>query len=169
MKAISRLLISLSSLLVISGPALSSEWLTETGSDRNGRDYVNIRVMDADYNLSLSCDAREDSRVFFQLMVASLPHLFAQDGMTANLKLRFSLPGGGEYEDSISVYYFDGGPGDQAWQGTFPASYTTLNVFANALIIELLNPEGTLLFLLPTKGMSLGVDAIRRQCAIGLI
>lgn len=168
------LLASSTQVLAYSEPTSPDEWKILTGTNSAGLDYAKVWIEEPEYRLELSCDTRDESQMFykqvyFKLFVPSLPDLFAQGDMEANLTLFFALPGGGIYEDTISAHYYDGGPRDQAWLGVFPARYSTLNVMAGAETIQLLNPKGEPVFTLPTKGAQDGVAAIREQCKIGLM
>lgn len=168
------LLASSTPVLAYSEPTSPDEWQILIGTNSAGLDYAKVWIEAPEYRLELSCDTRDESQMFykqvyFKLFVPSLPDLFAQGDMEANLTLFFALPGGGIYEDTISAHYYDGGPRDQAWLGVFPARYSTLNVMAGAETIQLLNPEGKPVFTLPIKGAADGVAAIREQCKIGLM
>ncbi len=168
------LLASSTPILADSEPTSPDEWQILIGTTDAGLDYARIWIEEPEYRLELSCDTRDESQMFykqvyFKLFVPSLPDLFAQGDMEANLTLFFALPGGGVYKDIILAHYYDGGPSDQAWLGIFPARYSTLNVMAGADTIQLLNPEGTPIFTLPTMGAADGVAAIREQCKIGLV
>ena len=167
------LLASSAPVLAFSEPDPPREWQILTGTNSAGLDYAKVWIEEPEYRLELCCDTRDESQMFykqvyFKLFVPSLPDLFAQGDMEANLTLFLWSPGDGIYEDVISTHYYDGGPRDQAWLGVFPASYSTLNAMAGADTIQLLNPEGKPIFTLPTKEAADGVAAIREQCKIGL-
>jgi hypothetical protein len=151
--------------------AVAQEWDVNSGTDSRGNDFAYMSIKLGGHLLSLSCDSRnkDDSNLQFKLFVPSLPTLFAEDGVEAPLSLKFVLPGGGQVTQIVDTYYFDGGPGDQAWLGKFSTDHASLNSIAAAKEILIMNPEGKTVLEFPATKTSLGVKKIRQMCQIGLI
>jgi hypothetical protein len=151
--------------------AVAQGWRVKSGTDSRENDYAYMSIKQGGHMLSLSCDSRnkDDSKLQFKLFVPSLPTLFAEDGVEAPLSLKFVLPGGGQVTQIVDTYYFDGGPGDQAWLGKFSTDHASLNSLAAAKEILIVNPEGKTVLSFPAAGTSQGVRQIRQMCRIGLI
>mgnify|MGYP000023509874 CR=1 FL=1 len=103
-------------------PASAQSW--QVVSHDSPRDVQSVMQLSSwvqmhEFLLELNCDENSRDAGSVHLMFAGppLPRLNGQDGQTETLVLEFEQSDLNHYQVNWEVYYFDGGPGDQAWLG----------------------------------------------------
>ena len=169
MKRVQLITIASAALLLASQPALAEQWDAVGGKDINGEPYASLSIMQGEYALSMECNLDSEGVLTTLLMVPSLPNLFADDDVTADLTFQFSLPGGSTHSQTSNFYYYNGGPDDSAWIGKFSASRSELNAFGAGKSLEILNPDGDVVLTFSNKGAAEAVSLVKERCLLGVM
>jgi hypothetical protein len=159
-----------SCIAVYCSSVVAQEWQTGKSKTYQGLDATSMWVSKHEFGLDFYCDESngQDQRLSVKFLGPVLPRLYGEDGDTAKLSLLFTLRGGVLHREAWPAYYFDGGPGDQAWLGSIHAGTAELNALSRALKLEILNQDGESVYSFPTKGTSVGVTKIHRVCRLGV-
>lgn len=166
MKNIFRKTIIVAALTMCATGAQADSWQSSTSKNPQGYNSGSMWVTKHEFALVFECDARDGpkNKLGVKFYGPALPRLSGQDGDTAKLSLLFTLRGGVLIRDAWEPYFFDGGPGDQAWLGSIRAGNTELNALSRALKLDILNKDGELVYRFGTKGTSKAVAKLRQAC-----
>lgn len=170
MQNVSRLAAILAVSLLCTSFVQATEWQTISGENPAGKKFVSMNIQQDKFALEFHCDESDwqDNRLGVKFFGPPLPNLDEEDGATAKLSFLFSRRDGVLYREAWEPYYFNGGPGDQAWLGTINAGKSELDALAAALKLDILNVDAELLYSFETVGTAAGVRAIREVCKLGL-
>ncbi len=166
MKNIFRKTMIVAALTMYATGAQADSWQSSTSKNPQGYNSGSMWVTKHEFALVFECDARDGpkNKLGVKFHGPALPRLYGKDGDTAKLSLLFTLRGGVLVRDAWEPYFFDGGPGDQAWLGSIRAGETELNALSRALKLDILNKDGDLVYTFGTKGTSKAVAKLRQAC-----
>jgi hypothetical protein len=154
------------SLTICASGVNAQEWESSKGKNHQNLDTASMWISKHEFGLEFHCDANDgpSKKLNAKFLGPALPRLYGEDGDTAKLSFLFTLRGGVLIREAWEPYYFDGGPGGQAWLGSVHFGETELNALARAQKLEILNQDGELVYEFGTKGTSAAVTKLRQVC-----
>lgn len=149
-------------------PALANTWEFREGRSPKGLHQMSMWVTMHEFGLTINCDESgwDTSKVRLMFFGPPLPRLNGEDGQTESFILQFRQSDLDHYSKSWNVYYYDGGPGDQAWIGDLEVDEEFISALASATSIEISNTDLELIYEFPGKGTSVGANEIEKVCGI---
>lgn len=150
--------------------AQAEEWRTHSGTNPRGLESASMSTQLHEFGLQFNCDEHDwqDYRLAVMFSGPPLPRLDGDDGDTAKLTLLFTRKSGEQFREVWEAYYFDGGPGDQAWLGSINAGKPVLDALASAVKLDIVNKNSDLIYSFETIGTAVGVAKFREVCKLGL-
>jgi hypothetical protein len=152
-----------------STPVDAQSWQTTDEVTHSGRHSVNLVVQKHEFSFHITCDDTAEKNGQLAMMFAgpALPRLYGTDGQEETLILSFDTPDKISYTEEWSVYYYDGGLGDQAWLGGLQVNKKMLDAFSGAQEFAILNMDMEQIYRFPAKGTAVGVARILNICWLG--
>lgn len=141
-------------------------WKSSQGINPQGLSAGSMHVEMHEFALIVECNEETGTRNQFKMMFfgPGLPRLFGEDGQEEKLSILFILGSGVLVRQAWQAYYFDGGPGDQAWIGNIQLSEFDINAFARASNVQILNVDGDLVYEFGANGTSAAIKSLKGAC-----
>ncbi len=148
--------------------AQAQSWESNDWRNPQGLHTLSATVVQDQFALEISCNesGAETNELKLMFLGPPLPDLPGTDGQQETLVVSLKQPDGSTFQIKWPAYYFDGGPGDQAWLGAIQGSPVFTQAFASAQTIELLNERQDVTYSFPAKGTKAASQMFWSVCGI---